>query len=204
MGLMLALAALSAPAQLTLNSPQLNQAYLLIPPIPPCSTATASTLGSTSSGQDAFGNAASTTYIAAGFITTNGFSGIPCSVDLVLQTVGSPTWTFQVAVYNDTTPSGSPGAINGAFGSTYNANALTSSLTTNNYALAATAPFSGTVTNYVVIKAIGSPGNFTDYLKWDVWVLAGEGNPVGEWTSTDGVTWSSYNGAHSARLRFYK
>ena len=166
-----------------------------------CSTTTDSTIGSASIAQQSVGQAPAQAYdwYASAFVV-GASDGTPCKIDLVLQKAGLPTWNVQVAIYNDSTPSGTPGTINGAFSANFALSGLSTSLTTNTITLGATTPLTAGVTNYIVFKCIGSPGNFSDYFKYDTANSAQQGG----YNSSNGTTWALENGQHIARFTLYK
>lgn len=180
------------------GNPVMNDfAFFVVPP-PPCSQTLATTMSHAGSSSDAVGI---TVYYAGMFLTTNLASQTPTCVSMVIATNGPTTCTYQWAIYNDAAVSGTPGTINGAFGPSYNATALSGSLTTNQYTISPTTPLSSsTVTNYIVIKITGSSGN--NDLKIGNW------NPTGTgWltlSSANGTSWSTYNTQDAWPYIFYK
>lgn len=190
---------LPAYAQLlTLNSPQLNQAYLLNVPPPPCSQTLATTMAQSSGAFDQAGN---TLYLASPFLTTNLANTTPACMAMVVATNGPTSATYQWAIYNDTTPSGNPGTVNGSFSASYNATALSASLTTNNYTINVATPLSSSaITNWIVFKVAGGTGN-NDF-------RIGNWNPTGTgratYFSSDGTTWTLANSSDQWLYTFFK
>lgn len=163
-----------------------------------CSTTSDSSMWQTSVGGLGVGQGSSRTYVASSFIVTN--TTAHCSVSLVVKAVGSPTWTYEVAVYNDTTPSGSPGTINGSWSSAQTTSGLTTAFITNNITLNLSGSLTAGVTNYIVIQAISSPDDFANYIQFDQYSAPAS---MTIYSSSDGSTWSVYNDHSQLRNSFF-